>query len=197
MAGRETVTIVNCGYNGCKEMAKVSDPNEAPEGWIQVQVTAHSDKWGHMYDRPNAFEFCSERCLEKWAIARRKAVAPAPSPAPAPPPARENTHDDEPDNEPGAVALPPKEERSRGWNSGDKAAVAAAFREQVLQALQVDPTAFVTADDVAGLVDMHSSTARKNLDKLADEGIVEVMHSKSQRGTPMRKYRLKRDHESD
>lgn len=69
---RRQTTVVSCSYNGCKDIAEVKDPNEAPEGWIMVMTATPDAKLGYAYSRAASFEFSSLRCVEKWANARRK-----------------------------------------------------------------------------------------------------------------------------
>lgn len=71
---RKQTTIVTCSYSGCRDIAEVTEANEAPEGWVAVMLsTAHPRKPGqHEYTRESLFEFSSLRCVEKWSEDRRR-----------------------------------------------------------------------------------------------------------------------------
>lgn len=68
MAVKTSVTV-RCDGDGCTNYVDVERESELPRDWYR---TTHSDATTGKPDRP--FDFCSLKCIGKWAKARAVAI---------------------------------------------------------------------------------------------------------------------------
>jgi len=176
MARKQTY-IVKCDNNGCKAMAEVLDPNEAPEGWVLVQVAQPDQKLGFKFARESAKEFHSLRCLENWAKNRRKFLASEGKPTEGESNEEKSSHGGHRASDPDKYLhlLPPQPEGLKGqevlmWRKREEAKIVRGLMLDALKELG-EP---VTVNSLAILVDIAESSSRRHLEQMVEEGIVKT-----------------------
>ncbi len=161
MARRQT-TIVRCDRNGCNRLAEILDPNEAPPGWLIV----YTEKNYKYVSRNEAHEFCSEKCVSRWALDRDKYL-------------RESTNGNGNHENKTAEKVVQNPSVLKHQET----------RELVLEALSIEPENFYSATEIAGVVGINRGTALLTLNELSKENKVEFREQLSSRGKQMRVYK--------
>lgn len=69
---RKQSVFIRCDGDGCKEFAEVDSLTETPAKWYRIH---QADEMGKTPS--GGFDFHSLRCVEKWAVARRRALEPS------------------------------------------------------------------------------------------------------------------------
>jgi len=68
---RKKAEIASCDFAGCKNYVELSETRHGfnPPGWFRIQVVAESGQIDS-----HTFEFCSPKCVKKWAEERIKVI---------------------------------------------------------------------------------------------------------------------------
>jgi hypothetical protein len=171
---RRQATIVSCSYGGCKFIAEVRDPNEAPEGWYLITPATEDQKMGHAYTRNESFEFHSLRCVERWANERRRYFADQPPP-------QVERLEGEPEPEPVPAGLRPL----AGSHLSEDDLVAAC------KLLSENGTSQFTVGQVAVVLERPKGTIKGRMKRMVEQGqIVKVGTVQGTPGSPAVLYSL-------
>jgi hypothetical protein len=150
---RETATFVRCDGPGCKELAKILDPIEAPPGWYQViMATPKNSEMSHYHRGGGSWEFHSLKCLAKWGRLRDQTL-------------KSKTN--------GKIhrsSFPTEAEQKTVVTENGRYDSA---REQIITAFSLDENTVLSVTEVSGLVDLNKSTINRIVNELYEENVIE------------------------